>query len=67
MVSSLYHLRNLAFFSTASVLLSSLPSLVVLFFRQTAKNFRYSLFLTSLSFFLLSFQVHEKSILLPAM
>ncbi|CAI4229727.1 unnamed protein product [Auanema sp. JU1783] len=52
--------------STVVVLLVSIPSLVLLFYRPTLKNFRFSLFLTSLAFFLFSFQVHEKSILLPA-
>ncbi|PIO71329.1 ALG6, ALG8 glycosyltransferase family protein, partial [Teladorsagia circumcincta] len=44
----------------------ALPSLLVLFLRPTTKNFILSLFITSLAFFLFSFQVHEKSILLAA-
>ncbi|CAD6193951.1 unnamed protein product [Caenorhabditis auriculariae] len=54
------------FMSTFLVLLFSLPSLLVLFLQPSQKNFRSSLFLTSLSFYLFSFQVHEKTILLPA-
>uniref|UniRef100_A0A0N4VT99 Alpha-1,3-glucosyltransferase n=1 Tax=Haemonchus placei TaxID=6290 RepID=A0A0N4VT99_HAEPC len=52
--------------TAVSVLLASIPSLVLLFLRPTTKNFTLSLFITSLAFFLFSFQVHEKSILLAA-
>ncbi|KAK6061146.1 ALG6, ALG8 glycosyltransferase family protein [Cooperia oncophora] len=52
--------------SALSVLLVSSPSLLLLFLRPTTKNFMSSLFITSLAFFLFSFQVHEKSILLAA-
>lgn len=52
--------------SAACVLLVSLPSLVVLFLRPSIRNFKLSLLICSLIFFLFSFQVHEKSILLAA-
>ncbi|XGW30017.1 hypothetical protein V3C99_009212 [Haemonchus contortus] len=52
--------------SAVSVLLVTIPSLVLLFLRPTTRNFTLSLFITSLAFFLFSFQVHEKSILLAA-
>lgn len=43
-----------------------LPSSLDLLFRPSFKKFRYALVNSSLVFFLLSFQVHEKSILIPA-
>ncbi|VDL78336.1 unnamed protein product [Nippostrongylus brasiliensis] len=52
--------------SALCVLLLVLPSLSFLFLRPTVKNFKLSLLITSLVFFLFSFQVHEKSILLVA-
>ncbi|CAJ0601258.1 unnamed protein product [Cylicocyclus nassatus] len=52
--------------SAISVLLAVAPSLLLLFLRSTTKNFKLSLLISSLSFFLFSFQVHEKSILLAA-
>ncbi|KHJ83529.1 ALG6, ALG8 glycosyltransferase family protein [Oesophagostomum dentatum] len=52
--------------SAASVLLAVMPSLLVLFMRPTVKKFKLSLLISSLCFFLFSFQVHEKSILLAA-
>ncbi|VDO95417.1 unnamed protein product [Soboliphyme baturini] len=48
-------------------LAAALPSAVLLFIRPGIKNLLYSLVLTSLGFFLFSFQVHEKGILLVAM
>ncbi|CAJ0577886.1 unnamed protein product, partial [Mesorhabditis spiculigera] len=48
------------------VLIASAPSLVVLFLRPSPKNLRFSLLAVALSFFLFSYQVHEKSILLAA-
>uniref|UniRef100_A0A1B6CZU3 Alpha-1,3-glucosyltransferase n=2 Tax=Clastoptera arizonana TaxID=38151 RepID=A0A1B6CZU3_9HEMI len=47
-------------------LLSLSPCLIDLFLRPTIKKFQYALINSSLSFFLFSFQVHEKSILLAA-
>ncbi|KAK6748838.1 hypothetical protein RB195_001454 [Necator americanus] len=52
--------------SAISVLLVAMPSLFLLFLRSTTKNLKLSLLISSLSFFLFSFQVHEKSILLVA-
>ncbi|VDL65045.1 unnamed protein product [Nippostrongylus brasiliensis] len=52
--------------SALCVLLLVLPSLSFLFLRPTVRNFKLSLLITSLVFFLFSFQVHEKSILLVA-
>jgi alpha-1,3-glucosyltransferase len=49
-----------------STLLLLLPSNIHLFFRPSIKNFLLSLVNTSFVFFLCSFQVHEKSILLVA-
>ncbi|ETN78510.1 ALG6, ALG8 glycosyltransferase family protein [Necator americanus] len=40
--------------------------IISLFLRSTTKNLKLSLLISSLSFFLFSFQVHEKSILLVA-
>uniref|UniRef100_A0AC34F1T3 Alpha-1,3-glucosyltransferase n=1 Tax=Panagrolaimus sp. ES5 TaxID=591445 RepID=A0AC34F1T3_9BILA len=45
------------------VLASALPSLYVLFKKPNDKNFRLSLTITSLSFFMFSYHVHEKTIL----
>uniref|UniRef100_A0A8R1HLM1 Alpha-1,3-glucosyltransferase n=1 Tax=Caenorhabditis japonica TaxID=281687 RepID=A0A8R1HLM1_CAEJA len=50
--------------STAMVLLSSSVSLVRLFLKPSTRNFKLTLVTTSLSFFLFSFHVHEKTILL---
>ncbi|CAF0791522.1 unnamed protein product [Rotaria sp. Silwood1] len=47
--------------------LSILPSCYMLFRRPTVRNFYISLFNVSLCFYLFSFQVHEKTILLPCL
>lgn len=47
-----------------TTLIAALPSNIYLFFKATVKNFLQSLIITSLAFFLFSFQVHEKTILL---
>jgi len=47
--------------------LSILPSCAMLFRRPSVKNFYLSLFNVSLCFYLFSFQVHEKTILLPCL
>lgn len=47
-----------------ATLAAALPTNIYLFFRATAKNLLQSLVITSLAFFLFSFQVHEKTILL---
>jgi alpha-1,3-glucosyltransferase len=46
-------------------LLASLPSCIHLMMQPTPRNFLLSLASTSLAFFMFSFHVHEKSILLP--
>ncbi|XP_071952540.1 dolichyl pyrophosphate Man9GlcNAc2 alpha-1,3-glucosyltransferase-like [Antedon mediterranea] len=48
----------------ASTLLALLPSAIHLLFKPTIRCFRLALINSSLAFFLFSFQVHEKSILL---
>jgi alpha-1,3-glucosyltransferase len=45
------------------VLGSALPSLLILFKKPNDKNFRLSLTIVSLSFFMFSYHVHEKTIL----
>ena len=61
-----FALQTLTLFALVATLLASLPSCVQLVRKPTARSFRYSLVVVSLAFFLFSFQVHEKSILLPA-
>lgn len=51
--------------SIVATLLASAPSLVVLFRNPTERQLLYALSIVSLSFFLFSFQVHEKTILVP--
>ena len=51
--------------STWTTLLSLLPSTIQLLRKPAASAFLWALFNTSMSFFLFSFQVHEKSILFP--
>lgn len=53
--------------STIMVLITNIPWSVCLFCHPTMTNFKYCLLASSLSFFLFSFQVHEKSILLVAL
>ncbi|KAK3830083.1 MAG: dolichyl pyrophosphate Man9GlcNAc2 alpha-1,3-glucosyltransferase [Linnemannia elongata] len=62
-----FAIQDLVRFSTLATLLSFLPSLVHLIVKPTKRGLIYGLINSSLSFFLLSFQVHEKSILLPAL
>ena len=50
----------------ASTLAAVLPSSLHTFWNPNIKTFVYALINSSLAFFLFSFQVHEKSILLPA-
>ncbi|KAI9032267.1 glycosyl transferase [Hyaloraphidium curvatum] len=56
---------SLAILSIGATLLAALPSLVDLFLRPSSVRLLYSLVCVSLSFFLFSFQVHEKTILVP--
>uniref|UniRef100_A0A7G3AJJ0 Alpha-1,3-glucosyltransferase n=1 Tax=Lutzomyia longipalpis TaxID=7200 RepID=A0A7G3AJJ0_LUTLO len=58
--------EKMALYCLSTTLISVLPSGINLFFRPTKENFLLSLINTSLGFFLFSFQVHEKSILLAA-
>lgn len=60
------NIPHLPLISAALTLISSLPSNIMLFFKPSFGQFLYSLTITSLSFFLLSFHVHEKTILFPA-
>ncbi|KAJ1983811.1 Glucosyltransferase-like protein [Dimargaris verticillata] len=48
-------------------LLAFLPTCVNLYHNPTIRRLLYALAVTSLAFYLFSFQVHEKSILLPAL
>lgn len=48
-------------------LVATIPSLLSLSWKPTKIKFLYSLFNVSLSFFLFSFQVHEKTILITAL
>ena len=52
-------------FSLGLTLLGLLPSGIYTMFYPTKQRFLYTLGTTAMSFFLFSFQVHEKSILLP--
>ena len=51
--------------SAGFTLTSCLPTLFILFKNPSHLNFIYSLAICSLSFFIFSVQVHEKSILFP--
>uniref|UniRef100_A0A0K0DHN3 Alpha-1,3-glucosyltransferase n=1 Tax=Angiostrongylus cantonensis TaxID=6313 RepID=A0A0K0DHN3_ANGCA len=65
--SFVFRMNNLFSLDTAlCVVLVTTPSLFLLFLRPTMKNFKLSLMISSLAFFLFSFHVHEKSILLAA-
>ncbi|OQR88914.1 dolichyl pyrophosphate Man9GlcNAc2 alpha-1,3-glucosyltransferase, partial [Thraustotheca clavata] len=58
--------QHLVYLCTGMTLLGFLPSIIDLLRRQpTRTRFFLALFNSSLSFFLFSYQVHEKSILLP--
>ncbi|XP_023245237.1 dolichyl pyrophosphate Man9GlcNAc2 alpha-1,3-glucosyltransferase [Copidosoma floridanum] len=71
-VNVFYKLKNyftnyqLAQICLVSTTVSLLPSSLDLFFRPSREKFLLALINSSLSFFLFSFQVHEKSILLVA-
>ncbi|XP_075244981.1 putative dolichyl pyrophosphate Man9GlcNAc2 alpha-1,3-glucosyltransferase [Convolutriloba macropyga] len=60
----LFDQSQLAVLSASLTLLASLPSCILVFKQRNIKNFFTSLTSTALSFFLFSYQVHEKSILL---
>jgi len=63
----LYTMDDLLKASTAITLVCSLPAGLHLLFRPNIRTFKYSLVTTSMAFFLFSFQVHEKTILVPAL
>jgi len=65
-IKTLYTSDFLALTSAVTTLALSLPSNLALFWRPTKSQFLCSLLNTSLVFFLFSYQVHEKSILLVA-
>uniref|UniRef100_A0A6G1SPC8 Alpha-1,3-glucosyltransferase n=1 Tax=Aceria tosichella TaxID=561515 RepID=A0A6G1SPC8_9ACAR len=62
-----YSLDKLLQASTGLTLMCSLPAGLHLLFRPTIRTFKYALVTTSMGFFLFSFQVHEKTILVPAL
>ncbi|KAF9435982.1 Glucosyltransferase-like protein [Entomortierella beljakovae] len=63
----MFDIQQLVRFSTLATLVSFMPSVLHLIAKPTKRGFIYGLVNSSLSFFLLSFQVHEKSILIPAL
>jgi alpha-1,3-glucosyltransferase len=63
----MFDIQELVRFSTVATLVSFLPSVLYLIAKPTKRGLIYGLINSSLSFFLLSFQVHEKSILVPAL
>lgn len=63
----LYNLEALLKVSTGLTMMLSLPSGLHLVVKPSIRNFKYALVNTSLVFFLTSFQVHEKTILVPAL
>lgn len=65
-VKTLVDNRNMALICLLSTVVCMLPSSLHLFARPTPRHFRYALLNASLVFFLLSYHVHEKTILLAA-
>jgi ALG6, ALG8 glycosyltransferase family len=63
--SKLWHLWILTFVSLLATLASITPGLVYIALHPHIKRLPHLFTLTALGFFLFSFQVHEKSILLP--
>ncbi|CAG2105676.1 unnamed protein product [Medioppia subpectinata] len=53
--------------SAVTTLLATIPSSFMLYRNPTLLNLKYALINSSLIFFLFSFQVHEKSILMASM
>jgi alpha-1,3-glucosyltransferase len=64
-VNTLYDQPTQIKMATALTLLGCLPSLFYLYRSPTHRNFLMALFNVSLSFFVFSFHVHEKQIILP--
>ncbi|CAN1811985.1 Probable dolichyl pyrophosphate Man9GlcNAc2 alpha-1,3-glucosyltransferase [Linum perenne] len=61
----LFPTSSLRLFSLVATILACLPSMIQQMLAPSSKGFLYGLLNSSLSFYLFSFQVHEKSILLP--
>ncbi|CAI0451338.1 unnamed protein product [Linum tenue] len=61
----LFPTQSLRLFSMVATILACLPSMIQQILAPSSKGFLYGLLNSSLSFYLFSFQVHEKSILLP--
>ncbi|CAF2272089.1 hypothetical protein HID58_014896 [Brassica napus] len=61
----LFTTPSLKFMSLAATVLASLPSMVHQIFSPSNEGFLYGLLNSSMAFYLFSFQVHEKSILMP--
>lgn len=66
-LKQIYNIDFLIKLSTGLTLLGTLPTGLHLLWRPSLQSFRYALINSSLVFFLTSFQVHEKTILVPAM
>lgn len=64
---SIYPQEYLLRASTILTLIASMPASIHLLIKPEIRTFRYSLVTISMIFFLLSFQVHEKTILVPAL
>ncbi|XP_017042947.2 probable dolichyl pyrophosphate Man9GlcNAc2 alpha-1,3-glucosyltransferase [Drosophila ficusphila] len=62
-----FHNDQMALICIGCTLIAALPTNALLFKRRTKISFLLALFNTSLAFFLFSFQVHEKTILLAAL
>ncbi|KAI1306506.1 Dolichyl pyrophosphate Man9GlcNAc2 alpha-1,3-glucosyltransferase [Halotydeus destructor] len=65
-LKKLFDINNLVNISALATLVSVFPSGLQLLRSPSLRNFKYSLIVSSLCFFLFSYQVHEKTILIPA-
>ncbi|KAJ6926598.1 dolichyl pyrophosphate Man9GlcNAc2 alpha-1,3-glucosyltransferase [Populus alba x Populus x berolinensis] len=61
----LFTTHSLRFVSLVATILTFLPSMIQQILAPSSKGFLYGLLNSSFAFYLFSFQVHEKSILLP--
>lgn len=61
----LFSVHSLKFISLTATVLTCLPSMVQQVMAPSSRGFLYGLLNSSFAFYLFSFQVHEKSILLP--
>ncbi|KAL3568283.1 hypothetical protein D5086_030934 [Populus alba] len=61
----LFTTNSLRFLSLVATILTFLPSMIQQIWSPSSKGLLYGLLNSSLAFYLFSFQVHEKSILLP--